>query len=68
LKDAEILQNRLETLDRVSQYVGEYFSKEYIWKHVLMLSEEEAEEMLKQITTEAEAETTDDDNEDGDFQ
>jgi len=49
LKDAELLQNRLQTLDQVSQYVGEYFSREWAMKNVMMMSDEDIEEMKKQV-------------------
>ena len=52
LKDAEVLQNRVAVLNEVSQYVGEYFSKEWVMKHVLQFTDEEAELMDKQINKE----------------
>jgi hypothetical protein len=63
LKDAEVLRERLQTMDQVSQYVGEYFSKEWVWKNVLQMQEDEVETILKQISIESNAETG---NEDGD--
>ena len=56
LRDAEVFQNRLESLDRVSNYVGEYFSKEWIQKNVLHLSDEDIENMNKQIDGEDDGE------------
>jgi hypothetical protein len=61
LKDAELLQNRLQTLDQVSQYVGEYFSREWAMKNVMMMSDEDIEEMKKQV--EGENATVDEDDE-----
>ena len=61
LKDAELLQNRLQTLDQVSQYVGEYFSREWAMKNVMMMSDEDIEEMKKQV--EAENSVVDEDEE-----
>lgn len=61
LKDAEVLRERLQTMDQVSQYVGEYFSKEWVWKNVLQMQEDEVENILKQIATEANAETGNED-------
>lgn len=49
LRDAEMLQNRLQTMDLVQQYVGEYYSKEWVQKNVLMLSDEDIEQMKKEI-------------------
>ena len=56
LRDAEMLQNRLETLDRVQNYVGEYYSKEWVMKNVLMLNDEDIEQIQKQISGEEEDE------------
>jgi len=61
LKDSEILRERLSTLDQVSQYVGEYFSREWVMKNVMMMSDEDIEEMKKQV--EAENAKGGDDNE-----
>lgn len=55
LKDAEVLQNRVAVLNEVSQYVGEYFSKEWIMKNVLQFTDEESELMDKQINKETES-------------
>ena len=52
LKDAEILQNKLQTLDNMQQYVGEYFSKEWVMKNVLYLDDDAIEDMKKQIDDE----------------
>jgi hypothetical protein len=55
LKDAELLQNRLQTLDTMQQYVGEFFSKEYVMKNVLQLDDDGIEDMKKQIEQEKSA-------------
>lgn len=56
LRDAEMVRERLETLDRVQNYVGEYFSKEWVQKNVLMLSDEDIEQMNKEIDGEDDGE------------
>ena len=61
LKNSELLQNRLQTLDQVSQYVGEYFSREWAMKNVMMMSDEDIDEMKKQV--EAENSVVDEDEE-----
>ena len=64
LKDAEILQNRLQTLDTMQQYVGEFFSKEYVMKSVLQLDDDDIKDMKDQMAQEkASGEIEDDDNE-----
>ena len=49
LKDAEILREKIQTLDQVSNYVGEYFSKEWVMKNVLHLNDEDIDTMQQQI-------------------
>src|SRR6056300_842062 len=52
LKDSEILQNRIGIMNEITQYVGEYFSKAWVMKNVLQMSEEEIEDMKKEIEKE----------------
>jgi len=52
LKDAEILQNRIGLMNEITQYVGEYYSKEWVQKNVMMLDDEEIAQMKKQIDKE----------------
>lgn len=49
LRDAEILRERIQTLDLMQNYVGEYYSKEWIQKNVLMLTDEDINMMKKEI-------------------
>lgn len=53
LKDSEILLNRLAVLDRVQPYIGTFYSKEYVKKHILKQSDKDVEEMLSQMEQEA---------------
>lgn len=67
LRNAELVRERLQTLDMTQQYVGEFYSKEWVFKNVLNLSDEEMEEMKKQMKQEeADGETMPD--EEGDDQ
>ena len=50
LKDAELLREKLQTLDQISNYVGEYFSKEWIQKNVLHFSDDDIEQIDKEIS------------------
>jgi hypothetical protein len=54
LKNAEIAQNRVQLVQTYDQagIIGKYVSHEYIRKEVMMQSEEDIEEMDKQIDTE----------------
>ena len=54
LKDAEILENRLRLLSEVDQFTGKFYSTAWIQKNVLRQSEEEIEEIQKEIDAEAE--------------
>ena len=50
LKEAELLREKVQTLDQISNYVGEYFSKEWVQKNVLLFSDDEINQMNKDIT------------------
>ena len=52
LKEAEILRERLDTLGTISDYVGKYYSNEYIRKYVLRQTEEDIKLIDKQIQDE----------------
>ena len=64
LKNAEILQNRIDMLGQIESYVGTYFSKEYVRKNVLRMTDDEIEEIENQIKDEGGGEMGSDD---GDF-
>ncbi len=52
LKDAEILRERLQTLDIMQQYVGEFYSKEWVMKNVLHFDDDDIKQMRNQIDDE----------------
>jgi hypothetical protein len=52
LKDAELLRERIQTLDMMQQYVGEFFSKEYVMKNVLFMDDDQIKDMKSQIEDE----------------
>jgi len=52
LKESEILRERLQTMDQVSQYVGEYFSREWVLKNIMRFGDDDIEEMKKQVEAE----------------
>jgi hypothetical protein len=67
LRDAELLREKLQTLDVMQQYVGEFFSKEYVMKNVLLLDDDAMKEMKDQIAQEkSSGEIPDDSEEDQD--
>jgi hypothetical protein len=49
LKNSELMRERLQTLDQISQYVGEYFSREWVMKNIMMFTEEDIENMQKEV-------------------
>lgn len=53
LKDSEILINRLSVLERIQPFVGQYYSKDFVKKKVLNQSDEDVDEMSKQMDQEA---------------
>ena len=52
LKDAELLNDRIQTLDSIQSYIGTFFSKEYVLKRVLRMNDAEIDEMNDQIKKE----------------
>jgi hypothetical protein len=39
-------------MDQVSSYVGEYFSREWVMKNVMMFNDDDIENMSKQVEAE----------------
>ena len=64
LRDAEILREKLQTLEQVNQFVGDYFSKEWIQKNVLYFNDEDIEKINQQNAQS----NPDDDDQQGDEQ
>jgi hypothetical protein len=52
LKEAEIIRERLELLAQLDEYVGNYYSKEWVQKNILRQSDEDINMMSKQIDAE----------------
>ena len=52
LKEAELLNDRIQTLDSIQSYIGTFFSKEYVLKHVLNMTDADIAEMRDQIRKE----------------
>jgi len=52
LKDAEILRERIATLQQVQPYIGMFYSQEWVKKNVLQQSDEDIEAMEKQMAGE----------------
>ena len=59
LKEAELLNDRIQTLDSIQSYIGTFFSKEYVLKNVLRLNDAEIDQMRDQIKKETEIDPMD---------
>lgn len=53
LKETEILNDRINSLNSVAQYAGKYYSHEWIRKHVLRQTDEDIDLIDKQIAQES---------------
>lgn len=52
LKEMELLSDRLELMGKIDGYIGTYFSRQHVYKHVLGMTSKEADEMVAQIEKE----------------
>ena len=52
LKNSEIMKDRLTTLDEISQYIGQYYSKQWIMKNILHMDDDDIKQMKKEIDDE----------------
>ena len=48
-KQSEIMRNRLDLLNSINNYVGTYFSREYVYDKILHMTDEEVEDMKADI-------------------
>lgn len=53
IKESEMINGRINTLNMVAPYIGKYYSNEWVMKNVLRMSEEDITEMFQQIVQEA---------------
>jgi hypothetical protein len=63
LKEMEILKERMDVMREVQEYVGTYFSKEYIKKKVLNFTDDELLEIESQMQQESQEEPKEEDSE-----
>jgi hypothetical protein len=64
LKEAEIMRERLSTLQQVQDHIGTYYSKAWIRKNVLRMSDEEVKDMDKEMAKEGPIEDPDEEEAD----
>ena len=62
LKKAELLNDKVQTLQSIEPYIGQFFSKKWVQKNVLQMTDSEIEEMASQLEDESE-----DNQEDGEL-
>jgi len=55
----DLLRDRLDILNTIEPYIGEWFSKEYVRKHVFRMTEDEIKSMDDQIEDEPDPEPVD---------
>lgn len=63
LKDIELFGEKVQTLSSIDEYIGEYFSKEFVYKKVFQMSDDEIKIMQDQIDQERKAGEFDTDEE-----
>ena len=54
-KEQEILRSRIEVLNGVAGYVGQFFSKEYVQKEILKMTDDDVKRIDGEINNEAQA-------------
>jgi hypothetical protein len=59
LKKAELMQDRINNLGSIESYIGTFYSKEWVQKNVLNMTDAEIDEMKTQINKEAGIDTDD---------
>ena len=67
LKQTEIFKDRLDILTQMDEYIGKYYSIEWIRKNVLQQSEEEIQQIDSQIEKEGSALESEENTEEGEF-
>jgi len=64
LKESEILAERIRILQDMEQYIGDFYSKSWIKRNVLRMSDEDIDNMKKEIEEEKKAGEYEDEDED----
>ena len=55
MKNAELLRERIATLREIDEYVGRYYSVEWVRKNILMQTDDDIQNIIKQIGDEGSA-------------
>ncbi len=60
MRDMDLLRDRLEVLNTIEPFIGQYFSKKYVQKQVFRMSDDDINSMQKEIDAEPEPEEDED--------
>ena len=60
MRDMDLLKDRLDVLNTIEPFIGQYFSKRYVQKQVFRMSDDEIVSMQKEIDAEPEPEDDED--------
>ena len=60
MRDMDLLRDRLDVLNTIEPFIGQYFSKKYVQKQVFRMSDEEIDSMQKEMDAEPEPEGEED--------
>ena len=60
MRDMDLLKDRLEVLNTIEPFIGQYFSKRYVQKQVFRMSDDEIVSMQKEMDSEPEPEDDED--------
>ena len=52
MRDMDLLRDRLDVLNTIEPFIGQYFSKKYVQKQVFRMSDEEIDSMQKEMDAE----------------
>ena len=59
MRDMDLLRDRLEVLNTIEPFIGQYFSKKYVQKQVFRMSDDEIDSMKKEMDGETDADIDD---------
>jgi hypothetical protein len=52
MRDMDLLKDRLDVLNTIEPFIGQYFSKRYVQKQVFRMSDDEIDSMDKEMEAE----------------
>ena len=55
MRDMDLLRDRLDVLNTIEPFIGQYFSKKYVQKQVFRMSDDEIKSMQKEMDAEPES-------------